>query len=367
MLVIKAEAMNTEPHISLLSKIIEIQSLLTAVHFNFELFLQRVVDELHGLTSATGAIIELIEGKEMVCRAVTGSALGDKGLRIKLKDSISEQCIKHARLLYLKDVDIDGLESSESAQTKAPGSLAVAPLIYNNSPLGVLKVLSNQANAFTELHIKILLLMAGFISSGLAQQLFQQAKELLIRDRDQAIKKLKLIQHQLQHIVHHDSLTGLPNRSLLGDRLKNALAKAKRSEKLLALFYMNIDHFKNINDTLGHDIGDQLLKAFSDRLKQSVRSYDLTVRLGSDEFLLLVEDFDRARDAELLAEKIQQKMKHEFSFEQQAVYITVSIGVAFYRGDAMEPLQLIKQADDAMSLAKKAGGNTFKIQTLYFE
>lgn len=353
---------DTEPNITLLAKMIDIQALLTAAHFNFEQFLQRVVDELYGLTCATGAIIELIEGDEMVCRAVIGSAFGDKGLRIKLKNSISEQCIKQAQLLYIKDIN-----ATQADQTNALGSLAAAPLIYNSRPLGVLKVCSNQAHAFSELHIKTLLLIAGFISSGLAQQLFQGAKELLIRDRDQAIKKLKLIQSQIQHLAHHDNLTGLPNRSLLGDRLKNALAKAKRSEKLLALFYLDIDHFKNINDTLGHDVGDQLLKAFSERLKQSVRSYDLTVRLGGDEFLLLVEDFDSAGDAERLAEKIQQKMNDEFSFEQQAVYITVSIGVAFYRGDAMEPLQLIKQADDAMSQAKKAGGNTFKIQTLYFE
>jgi len=172
----------------------------------------------------------------------------------------------------------------------------------------------------------------------------------------------KSLEQQLVHQATHDVLTGLPNRSLFHDRLKQAMARCARNGTLMAVMYLDIDKFKAINDTLGHAMGDQLLKAFSRRLADCVRATDTVARLGGDEYAVVLEDVGMRENGERIAEKIVKSMRPEFVLENRALAITTSIGMAFHEGKVeIGQDRLIKQADEALYQAKGAGRNNYKV------
>ncbi|MDZ7585547.1 MAG: diguanylate cyclase [Thiobacillus sp.] len=165
----------------------------------------------------------------------------------------------------------------------------------------------------------------------------------------------------LQHIARHDPLTDLPNRELFHDRLQTALLWAKRNQKLLSLLYIDLDRFKQVNDTLGHPIGDLLLQEVAHRLKQCVRESDTVGRVGGDEFLVLLHDIPLPEDALIVAETIRIALGRRYDLADQRVHISPSIGVALYPVHSDDYKQLIRYADEAMYDAKKNGGNRFQV------
>jgi diguanylate cyclase (GGDEF)-like protein/PAS domain S-box-containing protein len=172
----------------------------------------------------------------------------------------------------------------------------------------------------------------------------------------------KSLEQKLVHQATHDVLTGLPNRSLFHDRLNQAIARSARGDTLMAVMYLDIDKFKSINDTLGHDMGDQLLKAFSRRLADCVRTTDTVARLGGDEYAVVLEDLGLRENGERIAEKIVLAMRPEFVLENRSVSITTSVGMAFYQDKAeINQDKLIKRADEALYQAKGAGRNNYKV------
>jgi diguanylate cyclase (GGDEF)-like protein/PAS domain S-box-containing protein len=181
-----------------------------------------------------------------------------------------------------------------------------------------------------------------------------------VTERKRAEVELAESRALLERAAQYDSLTGLPNRNLLGDRLEQALARARRSRQLISLFYLDLDHFKDINDELGHVAGDALLKAFAERLNACVRETDTVARLGGDEFVILLEDFREEADARAIADKIVDAMRREFHVDSKALRATTSIGIAFTRGDTTGE-GLMKQADTALYEAKRAGRNKYHI------
>jgi diguanylate cyclase (GGDEF)-like protein len=164
----------------------------------------------------------------------------------------------------------------------------------------------------------------------------------------------------IRNMAYHDALTGLPNRILLNDRLQMALAHAQRSQSLLAVLFMDFDHFKSINDNLGHDIGDQVLKGVAARLKKCLRSQDTVARLGGDEFILLLSEFNSPVDAENLATKILQEIRKPLQIQGHELNISLSIGVALFPRDGETSTVLLKHADEALYFAKKKGKNCFQ-------
>ena len=167
-------------------------------------------------------------------------------------------------------------------------------------------------------------------------------------------------QHTLEHQAHHDALTKLPNRLLFHDRLSQGIEKAKRHKTLLAVFFIDLDRFKQINDSLGHDIGDKVLEEVSDRLMEVTRKDDTLARLGGDEFTILMEDLHKAQDASLLAEKILKSLVEPINVKGHILYISSSIGIALYPEDADDAISLLKYADAAMYKAKDEGRDTFQ-------
>lgn len=165
----------------------------------------------------------------------------------------------------------------------------------------------------------------------------------------------------LQHIARHDPLTDLPNRELFHDRLQTALLWAKRNQTLMSLLYIDLDRFKQVNDTLGHPVGDLLLQEVARRLKQCVRESDTVGRVGGDEFLVLLHDIPLPEDALVVAEKIRVALGRRYDLADQRVHISPSIGVALYPEHGDDYTRLIRHADEAMYDAKKNGGNRFQV------
>jgi len=167
-------------------------------------------------------------------------------------------------------------------------------------------------------------------------------------------------QERLQHMAQHDALTELPNRLLFIDRLKQALARARWHERLVAVLFVDMDRFKNINDTLGHEIGDQLLQALAGRLATGVREGDTVARFGGDEFVILLDDVASEKDIGAVAQKVLEALAPPFIIDSQSLYVTASIGVSLFPNDGEDTGTLIKNADIAMYRAKDLGKNTYQ-------
>ena len=172
-------------------------------------------------------------------------------------------------------------------------------------------------------------------------------------DHEQALEKL----------AYRDSLTDLPNRRLFIDRLQHALAQAERDQKLIALLYLDIDKFKQINDTHGHDCGDLLLQAFATRLRSNVRSNDTVARLGGDEFTIILDGIPSGEVAGHVAKKILTAMRVPFDLDGHLLNVTTSIGIAFANGSGITPTTFLQRSDQALYLAKESGRNCYAVSS----
>lgn len=179
---------------------------------------------------------------------------------------------------------------------------------------------------------------------------------LLVQD----ISERRAFEAKLAYQATHDALTGLPNRELYNDRLVQALAHAARQEHIVALLFLDLDRFKYINDTLGHDVGDVLLKAVAERLKSSLRQEDTLARIGGDEFTVILPTLHHVDGAVLVAQNILALLERPFSVAGQELFVSGSIGITFYPFDDNDAGTLIKNADAAMYAAKSRGGNNYQ-------
>jgi diguanylate cyclase (GGDEF)-like protein/PAS domain S-box-containing protein len=177
------------------------------------------------------------------------------------------------------------------------------------------------------------------------------------------ITERKRAERQLAYIATHDALTGLPNRVLFSDRLNLALAQAQRHQQRLAVLLLDLDRFKDINDTLGHSVGDQFLRVTGKRLKGLLRKSDTLARMGGDEFLFLVTEIARAENATEVARKIIESFQEPFLVEEHELRTTASIGITIFPDDGSDADTLLKNADIAMYSAKQRGRNNYQRYT----
>lgn len=251
---------------------------------------------------------------------------------------ISTEIIRTGEILHLspgKQTFPAGYVQSDDAHDAF--NLIGVPLHANKGVIGALILKSYKPEiCYTQRDIDLL----QFVSTQIAMAIERKQMELW-----------------LQHIARHDPLTDLPNRALFNDRLQTALLMSKRNQTWFALLYIDLDKFKNVNDSLGHAIGDQLLQEVAQRLRRCVRESDTVGRVGGDEFLILLNNIGLAEHALQVAENIRIALGQTFEVKGHPLYILPSIGVALYpeHGDDYE--QLIHSADEAMYRAKKQGGN----------
>ena len=167
----------------------------------------------------------------------------------------------------------------------------------------------------------------------------------------------------LHYMAHHDALTGLPNRRLMQDRLNQAILQARRNQSHVALLFLDLDRFKLVNDTLGHETGDYVLRDVAKRLMKVVREGDTVSREGGDEFVIILPDLEKPESAQLVANKILHELSQSIEVSGQELTVTASIGISHYPNDATDIQHLLKHADSAMYQAKDAGRNTARFFT----
>lgn len=178
----------------------------------------------------------------------------------------------------------------------------------------------------------------------------------IVRD----ITERKQAEEKIAHLAHYDYLTDLPNRALFLDNLEHSVSLAKRNKFKVAVLFLDLDGFKKVNDTLGHDAGDMLLRGVSKRLKETIRGSDIVARVGGDEFIFVLNEIGSDENAALMANKIIVALSDPFEFKGQRCHVGGSIGISIYPDASTDPETLIKLADNAMYLAKQSGKNTHR-------
>jgi diguanylate cyclase (GGDEF)-like protein/PAS domain S-box-containing protein len=177
------------------------------------------------------------------------------------------------------------------------------------------------------------------------------------------ISDRKRAEEQIEFHAYHDVLTALPNRKLFTDRLRHALGRAKRTGKTLGVMFIDIDHFKTINDTLGHTAGDELLLEMARRLRACVREDDTVARIGGDEFTIILAELRHPEDAVNVAQKVLEAVQWPLTIGGMPIVVTASVGISLYPSDGADPEALLRNADSAMYRAKEAGRNTYQLCT----
>ena len=213
------------------------------------------------------------------------------------------------------------------------------PLLVGNEVLGVMEFFHRDVREPDDMLIQA----TQSIGSQIGQYIVRQQAEERVR-----------------HLAHYDELTGLPNRTMFNERLKHSLAQMRRIEHSLAILFLDLDRFKNINDTLGHEAGDRVLREVAQRLRACLRETDTVGRLGGDEFVVLIEEPPRPLNGTVVAQKILTAMAKPFLMQGQEFHITASIGISTSPDDGTDIQTLMKNADIAMYRAKEQGRNTFQ-------
>jgi diguanylate cyclase (GGDEF)-like protein len=193
----------------------------------------------------------------------------------------------------------------------------------------------------------------------LEERVTQRTKELEVANSKLATSKeqAECVARRMKYHAHHDALTGLPNRTLLNDRITTELAHARRQQGMIAVLFLDLDRFKIINDSLGHAVGDQMLRVIARRLSNNVREEDTVARLGGDEFMVLLPNISSSSDAGRVARKVIDCLIDPISYNGHKLHITTSIGISVYPHDGTDSETLIKHADISMYRAKELGRN----------
>ena len=198
------------------------------------------------------------------------------------------------------------------------------------------------------------------------EALVERRTQELARVNNQLVAEMKersVVEARMRAMAHHDPVTGLPNRNLLNDRLLQSLRHAQRDRKTLGVLFLDLDRFKNINDTLGHAVGDDLLHRVGQRLHTTLRASDTLARLGGDEFVVLLPGLTDREQATKVADKLLEALEQPIGVRNQQLHITTSIGICLFPNDGDTPETLLRNADTAMYQAKAAGRNTYRCFT----
>lgn len=278
-------------------------------------------------------------------------------------DDAFARAVVSRRVAKLSDVveAEDGLDALAHLQ-KTDFDLAIVDLEMPNFN-GLDLIRSVRAHP-TLKHIPIIVLTGNESRAAIESALSAGATSFLLKPLDwgafgEHIRHVLQLAHRAGHMAVHDNLTGLPNRVLLNERMEQALGRAKRDEFVVA-HILDLDHFKHVNDTLGHPVGDKLLQQVAKRLRTLVRETDTVARMGGDEFAIIQAPLARAGDAEVLANRVIDLVSKPYDIDGQQVTIGVSIGIAVGLLDATTPERLMRNADLALYEAKGSGRGTFR-------
>ncbi|WP_445679222.1 diguanylate cyclase domain-containing protein [Radicibacter daui] len=323
----------------LLMAIIDLQAGIVRIGPDLGQVMDLVVDRVRAMAGCSGAILELVEEEELACRAASGSNQPQPGLRLKRPGSLSGLCLEAGDVLVCSDSETDPRVNLAACRLVGLRSMAVAPLLYAGAPVGVLKLHSPEPGAFGSREVQLLQLINGLIAAALFHTARYGEDELYQR-------------------ATHDAMTGLANRSLFYDRLRQAVSQAERQHGTLGVMIADMNGLKTINDQYGHRAGDAAICEVARRMATVSRHADTVARLGGDEFGMILSDVGGREGAGRVMERIQEAMLPPFNFEQHQLRLNASLGLALYAEDGTEIDTLIEKADRAMYQAKRTGKPT---------
>ncbi|ABO49880.1 diguanylate cyclase/phosphodiesterase with PAS/PAC and GAF sensor(s) [Desulforamulus reducens MI-1] len=326
---------------------------------NLDELLKAIVTRSAELSGTDHGFIFLIDNNnpsELVLRFGTGTYKQMVGIRLKPGEGMVGTVWQTGEPLIVKDYSSWPGKSSIFSHIKIHGGIAL-PLKSEGKINGILGIIYIEKNQ--NLESNNLSLLTGF--AQLASIALDNAN--LYQAAQQELAERKRIEEILRYLAYHDSLTELPNRTLFNDRLSMALNQAHRNKNKLAVMFLDLDHFKKVNDTLGHDIGDQLLKGIAQRFSKLLRKGDTIARIGGDEFTILLHNITRAENASIVADKIIDTLANPWIIGNHEFHITTSIGIALYPDDGTDAESLLKNADAAMYQAKEMGRNNYQFYT----
>jgi diguanylate cyclase (GGDEF)-like protein len=325
-------SVSTDPYI--LMEIIRLQTEIAKLGLDLSGVVNAVVDRIPTITNAEGAIVEYAEGEEMVYRGAGGITRSLLGTRVKREASLSGLCVRKGQILRSDDTLIDPRVDRGPCELAGIRSMVVAPLMHDGSTVGVVKIVSTATYAFTARDVRVLELMSELIAAAMyyaarseTNALYQQAT--------------------------HDSLTGLANRSLFFDRLRNRISSGRRQIEPLAILVIDMDGLKLVNDNYGHRTGDAAIREMALRISRIPRKSDIVARLGGDEFGVILGDISDRGDLLSIVERISQQTNQPFRFEARTLHLTASIGHARFPEDGNDVDALLEAADRSMYEVKR--------------
>jgi len=292
--------------------------------------------------------------------------------------------LQNDKIVHIRIFDSEGhiINDESSPRTYILSRTGSSDIVYNNIRYGHVEVTYIIDNVLEWTLIQLFLFSVLGLLIGLAlfkypakiiktaekdinnniSQLNQHLQEVMAQKDEitYLYKEIASSEEKVRHLAYHDHLTGLPNRLLLSEQLNHAIQLSSRLEKILAIMFLDLNDFKIINDTMGHDKGDQLLIEVSKRLVNTLRKCDTVARIGGDEFIILIEDVENENYINMISEKILKSFNEPYILNNQDCFITTSIGIAIYPIDGINAEELIKNADIAMYKSKGKGKNQYE-------
>ena len=264
------------------------------------------------------------------------------------KDSLIQSCINSQTTILCDDLNQESWDESSGLREVFGGEFESAifvPLKVKERKLGLICVMSADNAAYNEQHIKILESISIYVSIAV--------------ENASIYRKLNFVSKQVQELANHDSLTGLANRRLLYELIPKVYANAQRTDTKVAVLYMDLDSFKAVNDNFGHQVGDEVLKIFTERVLGIIRSLDIFARVGGDEFVVIMTNLKVKFNAAILARKIIREASRPMVIQDVEHQIGVSVGISIYPDDSTETDELLVLADEAMYEIKKKAKNSY--------
>lgn len=369
-------------HTQRLERILEFSHDLASTT-SLEPLLHRIVAAATELIGSEAAAILLLNPSGEL-RFVASSNLLDNlvDIPVPLEGSIAGAAVTSGKPQIISDARTDSrhFKAVNTRMSRETRSLLAVPLRFQERIIGTLETENKDGGEeFSDADVETLTLLAAHAAVAienarmvgelresreeLERRVVKRTEELSMANAalELEVVERKRAEEAVKHMAYHDALTGLPNRVLFHDRLQQAIALADRNRRSAAVLMLDVDHFKEVNDELGHDVGDALLKAVAIRLRTLVRKSDTVARMGGDEFTLVLPEAAKPEDAAEVAEKIVGAFQNVFVLNGREVHVTTSVGAAMYPEDGESATALMKSADIAMYQAKQAGRNGYRL------